>query len=128
MIDSLLLESKEHISNNLSLSEIANLNSTTVMYDKKNNFSNLNIQSIGNEPVLVGSVFANDKDVVSEPIQGSNAIFVVEVTEIDEVKLDADFSQQKLNLQRQANSYSKTASYNILKEFADVKDNRSDIY
>ena len=116
------------ISNNLSLSEIANLNSTTVIYDKKTNFSNLNIQGIGNEPVLVGSVFANDKDVVSEPIQGSNAIFVVEVTEIDEVKLDADFSQQKLNLQRQANSYSKTASYNILKEFADVKDNRSDIY
>ena len=116
------------VSNDLSLSEIANLNSTTVIYDKKTNFSNLNIQGIGNEPRLVGSLFANEKNVVSEPIQGSNAVFFVEVTEIDKIKLDADVSQQKLNLQRQANSYSKTASYNILKDFADVKDNRSDIY
>ena len=110
------------------LSLIATENSTKVIMDKKALFSELSIQGIGYEPELVGSIFGHDIGIVSAPIIGKNSVFIIEVSAFDEVKLDTDFSVQKLNIERQGISYAKSVSYKVLKEFANVKDNRSDIY
>ena len=46
----------------------------------------------------------------------------------DEKTSTEDFITQKLNIQKQAISYANNASYNALKEDANVKDNRVDFY
>ena len=68
------------------------------------------------------SVKQNKKDCVNPPE------YVIEVIHIDEEYLNGDFATQKSNLQRQAISNVNNASYNALKEAAEVQDNRSDFY
>ena len=118
----------EGISLSDDLATIASNNSTTVVSAQKATLANLSVQGIGYEPELVGSIFGTLVNTTSAPITGKNAVYVVEVTAVDEVKLTGDFTQQKANIVRQASSAASGQSYNALKEAADVIDNRSDIY
>ena len=90
--------------------------------------ANLSVQGIGYDPELVGSIFGTDVNSISAPITGKNSVYVVEVTAIDDEKLEGNFSQQKTNIVKQASSAANGQSYNALKEDADVIDNRSDFY
>ncbi|MEC9209074.1 MAG: peptidylprolyl isomerase [Bacteroidota bacterium] len=110
------------------LASIASAYETTVVSDQKATFANLSIQGIGYEPELVGGIFANKVGIVSSPITGRNAIYIVEVIDIDETSSNGDFSSQKSKIQTQASSYANSASYNALKAAADVQDNRADFY
>ena len=113
---------------NFDLASLASANATIVVSDQKAAFSNLSIQGIGYEPELVGGIFANKPGIVSSPITGRSAVYVVEVTTIDEATSNGDFTAQKSKLQTQASSYANNASYNALKEAANVQDNRVDFY
>ena len=110
------------------LASIAKANSLSVVNDQKATLANLSVQGIGYEPELVGCIFATEVGSVSSPITGMNAVFVVEVTAKDEAKSTGDFSLQKSQIEKQTSSYSNGASYNALKEAADVQDNRADFY
>ena len=110
------------------LTSIADANATIVVSDKKAVFSNPSIEGVGYEPELVGGVFASKIGEVSPPINGRNAVYVVEVINLEEVKSNEDLSVQKSKLQTQAISYANSASYNALKEAANVQDNRVDFY
>jgi len=118
----------EGISLSDDLATIASNNSTTVVSAQKATLANLSVQGIGYEPELVGSIFGTLVNTKSAPITGKNAVYVVEVTAIDEVKPTGDFTQQKANIVRQASAAASGQSYNALKEDADVIDNRSDFY
>jgi peptidyl-prolyl cis-trans isomerase D len=118
----------EGISLSDDLATIATNNSTTVVSAQKATLANLSVQGIGYEPELVGSIFGTLVNTTSAPITGKNAVYVVEVTAVDEVKSTGDFTQQKANIVRQASSAASGQSYNALKEDADVIDNRSDFY
>ena len=113
---------------NFDLASIASANATTVVSGQQATFSNLSIQGIGYEPELVGSIFANKPGIVSSPITGRNAIYVVEVTTIDKATSNGDFTTKKSNMQNEASSSANNASYNALKEAANVQDNRVDFY
>ena len=106
------------------LTSIASANQTTVVKDKKAIFGNPNIEGVGYEPELVGSIFAISKGNTSSPLVGKNAVYVVDVINIDEDS-NGDFKTLKSNLQRQTNI---SSYYNALKQAAKVEDNRSDFY
>lgn len=118
----------ESITATNDLASIASSNSTTVVSAQKATMANLSVQGIGYEPELVGSIFGTDVNSISTPITGKNAVYVVEVTAIDDEKLEGNFSQQKTNIVNQASSAANGQSYNALKETANVQDNRSDFY
>ena len=118
----------ESITATNDLASIASSNSTTVVSAQKATMANLSVQGIGYEPELVGSIFGTKLNSISAPITGNNAVYVVEVTAIDDEKLEGNFSQQKTNIVNQASSAANGQSYNALKESANVQDNRSDIY
>ena len=118
----------ESITATNDLASIASSNSTTVVSAQKATMANLSVQGIGYEPELVGSIFGTDVNSISAPITGKNAVYVVEVTAIDDEKLEGNFSQQKTNIVNQASSAANGQSYNALKESANVQDNRSDFY
>ena len=118
----------ESITATNDLASIASSNSTTVVSAQKATMANLSVQGIGYEPELVGSIFGTKLNSISAPITGNNAVYVVEVTAIDDEKLEGNFSQQKTNIVKQASSAANGQSYNALKESANVQDNRSDFY
>ena len=118
----------ESITESNDLASIASSNSTTIVSAQKATMANLSVQGIGYEPELVGSIFGTDVNSISGPIIGSNAVYFVEVTAIDDEKLEGNFSQQKTKILKQTSSAANGRSYNALKETANVKDNRSDFY
>ena len=111
------------------LASIANTYSTNVVNGTKVRFSDLSIEGIGYEPELIGGIFANKQGITSLPLVGRNAVYVVQITNINEVASnDQDLSLQRNSMNKQAASYANNASFNALKEAANVKDNRVDFY
>ena len=63
--------------------------------------------------------------VEGEDGTGQNAVYVVQITNINEEDSnDQDLSFQRNSMNNQAASYANNASFNALKEAANVKDNR----
>ena len=120
-----------HISANIKPSDLATIaanHGQTVVSSQRANLSNLSLQGIGYEPELVGSIFAINVGAISNPIEGKNAVYVIEVTAKDDAKTSGDFTQQKQEIQKGAAAYSNGAAYKALNAEANVKDNRSDFY
>lgn len=113
---------------NLDLKAIAAINGQKVESEKIANLANLSIQGIGYEPELVGAIFGTTTGSVSKPIEGKNAVYIVEVTAKDKEKKSTDITKQKQVLQKEAVSYSSGAAYKVLNTDADVNDNLSDFY
>ncbi len=121
----------EHISENIratDLGTIATNHGQTVVSAQIANLSNLSLKGIGYDPALVGSIFATNVGTVSNSIFGKNAVYVVEVTDKDDVRNTNDLIQQKEEIQKGAAAYSIGAAYKALNTDAEVEDNRSDFY
>jgi peptidyl-prolyl cis-trans isomerase D len=129
----LVLEEKKaaHISANIKAADLATIatnHGQTVVSAQRANLSNLSLQGIGYDSKLVGSIFATNVGDISNPIEGKNAVYVIEVTAKDDAKTSGDFIQQKQEIQKGAAAYANGAAYKVLSTEADVKDNRSDFY
>ena len=111
----------------LDLSVIAS-NNNTVVNTKQITFASNNIEGIGYEPELVGALFGLDQGVISKPIHAKNSIFIVEVTEKNDLIVSGDFSKQHDKIETQNKASSTNAAYNALKKAANIKDNRSEFY
>ena len=129
----LVLEEKKaaHISANIKAADLATIatnHGQTTVSAQRANLANLSLQGIGYEPDLVGSIFATNIGAISKPIEGKNAVYVIEVTAKDDEKTSGDFTQQKQEIQKGAATYANGAAYKALNTDANVKDNRSDFY
>jgi peptidyl-prolyl cis-trans isomerase D len=132
-ISALVLKEKKvaYISANIKVTDLATIATNygqVVISAQSANLSNLSLQGIGYEPELVGSIFAINVGAISNPIEGKNAVYVIEVTAKDDEKTSGDFTQQKQEIQKGTAAYSNGAAYKALNTEADVKDNRSDFY
>ena len=133
-ITSLVIKEKKYskILEDINLTDLASIAdeyATSVVQGKQTTLATSNLQGVGYEPELIGSVFSTKEGVISTPIKGRNAVYVIQVTSIDEaVGADRDFSQQKLKIQSQTRAYSAGASYNVLKEAASIRDNRVEFF
>ena len=112
----------------VNLATIAANHGGTLKSAQTANLSNLSLQGIGYDPALVGSIFATNVGSISSPIQGKNAVYVIEATAKDDVKTSGDFSQQKQEIQKGTAAYAAGAAYKVLNTEADIEDNRSDFY
>jgi peptidyl-prolyl cis-trans isomerase D len=77
---------------------------------------------------LVGSIFGTPVGSISKPIEGSEAVYVIEVTAKDTAKTSGDFMQIKQDVQERSAANAIDAAYQVLKTKAEVKDNLSVIY
>jgi len=132
-ISALVLKEKKaaHISTNIKAADLVTIAANygqVVVSAQSANLSNLSLQGIGYEPALVGSIFATNIGAISKPIEGKNAVYVIEVIAKDDEKISANFKQQKQQIQSGAAAYANGAAYKVLNTEADVKDNRSDFY
>ncbi len=111
-----------------SLSELATAMNSEVQQVSKATFLNSQVQNLGNEPALVGIVSAYQKEVISDPIAGNNAVFVAKVLSKNEARNSGDFSKQKDQVSQAIKQNASNSAYNTIKENARVIDNRNDFY
>ncbi|MCD6111632.1 MAG: SurA N-terminal domain-containing protein [Bacteroidales bacterium] len=91
-------------------------------------FSSYNLPGYGREQNVIGSIFSLDKGKISKPIKGKFASFIVIVDNIKQSKGKKDYSSIKKPLINSYQSRVDRESYNVLKEKADIKDNRIQYY
>ena len=99
-----------------------------VQQASKATFLSSQVQNLGNEPALVGIVSAYEKEVISDPIIGNNAVFVAKVLSKNEARNSGDFSNQKDQVSQAIKQNASNSAYNAIKENARVIDNRNDFY
>ena len=91
-------------------------------------FANPYLQGVGNEPRLVGTVFAMKAGQTSKPIRGDNAVYIVTVDKFNEPAATKDFSGNQKQIADQRKQRSDYEVFNALKEKAKVEDNRGKFY
>jgi peptidyl-prolyl cis-trans isomerase D len=92
------------------------------------NFGNTYIPGMGNEPYIVGTVFALKANEMSKPIKGDNAVAVVQVKSFTEAPKTTDYSASAKSVVDPRKSRSEYEVFNALKEKAGVEDNRGRFY
>lgn len=86
--------------------------------------SNNYIAGIGNEPSLVGVIFATKANQLTKPVKGDNGVAVVFVKSLIEPQPTKDYSNNLKQIADQRKSRSDYEVFNALKEKANIEDNR----
>lgn len=92
------------------------------------NFANSYIPGMGNEPAMVGTIFAMKAGQTSKPIKGENSVAVIMVKSFTTPPATTDYSANIKQLQDQRKSRSDYEVQNTLKEKANIADNRAKFY
>ncbi|HQV99539.1 MAG TPA: peptidylprolyl isomerase [Bacteroidia bacterium] len=92
------------------------------------NFANSYIPGMGNEPAMVGTIFAMKAGQTSKAIKGENSVAVIMVKSFTTPPATTDFSANIKQLQDQRKSRSDYEVQNTLKEKANIADNRAKFY
>ena len=111
-----------------TLAELAIRMSSQVQQASKTTFLSSQVQDLGNEPELVGLICASEKEVITQPIVGNNAVFVTKVMSRNQERTSGDFSQQQVQISQALKQSASAAAYNAVKENAGIVDNRNDFY
>ncbi len=92
------------------------------------NMKNPTISGAGRELKVVGAAFGLQEGATSKPIDGSNGVYIIQVTKkTPGVKLDS-YQAKVSQLSTQRGNAVTTKLYNALKEAADIEDNRAVFY
>lgn len=86
------------------------------------------ISGAGIEKKVVGTAFGLDKDTVSEPISGKKGVFVVQTTKKTEGQSLASYLGIANKSTSEEQRRAQTALTNALKEKAEIKDRRTELY
>ena len=73
-------------------------------------------------------MFSLQKESISTPIKGRNAVFIVKIINKEAYRSSGDFTEQKNQLTKNTKSYAANSAFSALKELASVVDNRNEFY
>jgi peptidyl-prolyl cis-trans isomerase D len=123
-------EIKKKIGAASTLDNIAANYGTQVSFADSIQFSTPYVPEIGNEPKVIGAAFNKSLvNKVSEPIEGSNALFVIGVRQIGAVSsMNTDITAQKKAVEAQLRQYANFSTMEALRKSAKIEDNRSKVY
>ncbi|MBC8343445.1 MAG: hypothetical protein H8E61_05650, partial [Bacteroidetes bacterium] len=85
-------------------------------------FDNALVSGLGEEKLLIGTVFGSKPNKLSEPIVGANAVFQFVLREFSEVQTPEDFSDIKKEKMGNQQGMAQYETMESLKELADIKD------
>jgi peptidyl-prolyl cis-trans isomerase D len=108
-----------------------NVQVATAGADSSLTFSSQIINGIGQEPKLIGAAFNKAYQVkVSEPIAGTNGVYVMKVNSIGTKPADAPevIEKQATDRAKQLMQQISTGWFESLKKLADIKDERTALY
>jgi peptidyl-prolyl cis-trans isomerase D len=111
-----------------SLDAIAQKLNTTASDADNISFANAYVVGIGNEPSLIGTIFASKVGAVSKPVKGDNGVVVFTVKGFAEPPVITDFSSYSKQTSDQRRTRSDYEVFNALKEKSNIEDNRGKFY
>lgn len=111
------------ISENPSLTAVAEKLNTTVQNAQDITFASYQVPGAGLEPALVSLAVNAPANQISKPIKGNNGVFVVNVTNIEETGADAEATKNELT--RNVEMGIDYQLIESIKEGAEITDNRS---
>jgi peptidyl-prolyl cis-trans isomerase D len=123
-------EIKKKLGDASSLDKVAATFGAQILSADSIQFATPYVPEIGNEPKVIGAAFSKAlTNKVSEPIEGSNALFFVQVKQIGAVSsMNVDINAQKKAVEAQLRQYANFSTMEALRKSAKIEDNRSKIY
>jgi peptidyl-prolyl cis-trans isomerase D len=118
---------KEKMAGKTDLPSLASSLGTTVGQAPDINFESYSIPGLGIEPALAGVASVLEPGSVSNPIAGSNGVYVVKATTVNKgtnTDIASEISQAKMSLGYRVS----VQAFEALKEKADVQDKRAKFY
>ncbi len=92
-------------------------------------FTSKNLPELGVEPAVVATAYALEENKLSQPVEGNNGIYVIEVTSINEpANPELIAEREKIMLSRSYASKANYEAYDALKKMANITDNRFKFY
>lgn len=91
---------------------------------EKVNFKNANISNVGQEPMVVGTIFGLEIGVLSNPIKGNIGVFRVQVNKFSDINIPDDLKNIKERISTEKSGQSQVLVAGALKDAANVKDRR----
>lgn len=120
-------EFRSNLTNVGSLEELASTMSLDISEASDITFNSFSIPGAGIEPAVIATAVTLPPDTISQPIKGTNGVYVLRVNEIKEPEGNTIASMRS----RLASSFRVRANYEAfeaLKEAAGIVDNRSKFY
>lgn len=114
----------EALKSSKSIDALAKKLDTKIDPIKDISFSSYNLPGYGREQGVIGSISALEKGKISKPLKGKFASFVVIVDDVKQAKGKKDYSSITKPLINSFQSRVDRESYNVLKEKAEIEDNR----
>jgi len=124
----LIAQANKELQTSNSLDAIAPKFNSNVMTAANAYFTSYTITGIGMEPQVTAAMTFIPVNQVSKPIKGTNAVYLIRVTQVIEPGADADRNASRTRLEQ---SYSSRAGYEIftaLEKSAKVVDRRNKFY
>ncbi len=123
---------KEKIANALSginnIDELAQALETEVKESKGVSFAAFSVPGLGMEPKVQGVASVLEQDEISAPIQGNNAVYVLQITNIQEAQENQNLAMEKASIERTYVSRAQREIFEALKDNAEIEDNRIKFY
>ena len=125
--EALIRTLKNELENSNTIDELAENINANVQVASGINFNSFAIPGAGIEPNVIGHVVGLSEYTVSQPIEGLNGVYVVEVTSLTEnTELTAE--NERNNLTSRYQNRVNFETYNSLLKLSNVKDKRSKFY
>lgn len=124
--EKLIEQLKEQKESGKSLEEIAEAVDGEIQSASDITFNSFQVTGAGVEPALVSLAVYSPVNQVSEPAAGNNGVYLVQVTNKEEVEVDKEQVKRQL-----VNSLNQRVSYQLLqtiRDNAEIVDNRSNFY
>ena len=118
---------KAQIKESDDLNQIASILGESIQNVEEVSFGAFSIPGIGPEAELLGTVFTLQPNEVSDPIAGQRGVYVVQLSKLNQKQ---DFTAEMVtnDLQRGYQSRVDFETFNALKDYAKIKDNRAKFY
>jgi peptidyl-prolyl cis-trans isomerase D len=113
--------------NGTSLEEIAKAVKVEISTSNNSTLATSNIEGIGSEPAVVGTVFGLEDKATSTPVSGNSGVFVVRLTTKNIAPLPENFDQQKQGGLSQLRGNAKNRANSALVRTSGMKDNREKV-
>lgn len=124
----LMAKFNETLKEKSNIDEIAAAVNGTVKLSEGITFGAFSIPGLGIEPVVQGTALAMNKDEISKPLEGNNAVYVIQIANITEPETNQNLAMQKQSIKRTFQSRVQRQVMEVLKDNAEITDNRINFY
>lgn len=108
-----------------SLEEVSSKMGLEVEKQESLSFSSYNVNNLGREDALVGTVYGLKVGGMSKPVIGDNGVFVAAVTAIKPAQAPPDYKNQQKQTEQTLAGRADYEVFNALKDKANIEDHKS---